>query len=129
MKIVLGVIALIMVGVPLSMEIIAMVVSLTTVVSLSTVCSISVNVHGDRGIVHPSWGIGGVVLGHALPLWMRVIPMWSLLLRSKGFKVSVSSKHVPKEYFRSYAGKGLLSVLLVCDGCRVAHYIFGDIPG
>jgi len=44
--------------VPSFVEVIAVVVPLTVVVSLSSGwCSISVNVHGDQGVVHPSWGI------------------------------------------------------------------------
>ncbi len=57
LKVVLRAIALVAVVVPLSSEVIATVVA--TVVSLSSGwCPVSVNVHGDRGIVHPSWHIG-----------------------------------------------------------------------
>jgi len=51
-------VALIAVVVPLSMVIVAVVVSLTAVVSLPVVGSVSVNVHGDWSVVHPSWGVG-----------------------------------------------------------------------
>ena len=51
---------LVAVRIPLSPEIVvAVIISLTVVVSLSTVrCPVPVNVHGDWGVVHPSWGIG-----------------------------------------------------------------------
>ena len=64
-------IALVAVVVPLSLEVVATIVSLTPIVSLTLIvsltpivslslswCSVSVDVHGDWGIVHPSWCIG-----------------------------------------------------------------------
>ncbi len=58
LKVVLGSIALIAVGVPLSMKVVALIVFLAVVVSLSTVwCSVLVDVHGDWSVVHPLLGI------------------------------------------------------------------------
>ncbi len=129
MEVGLGAVALIVVGVSLSSEVIAAVVSLTMVVPLSVVwCSVLVDFHRDWGVVHPLWGIGRVVLGHILSLRAWVVPLQLLLLRGEGTKVSVSSsKDIFKEYFQSYAGKGFLGVFLVCDRCWVVHYVFGYI--
>ena len=101
---------------------------ISTIVSLIW-CPISIDVHRDRGVIHPLWGIGQVVLGCALSLQVRVIPLWSLLLRSEGSKVSISSEDVSEEYFRSYTSKGFLGILLICDRCGVAHDIFGHVLG
>ncbi len=57
LEVVLGSVALILAGVSLSSEVIALVVSLAAVISLSAVHPILVDVHGDRGVVHPSQGI------------------------------------------------------------------------
>ena len=58
MEVILGAISLIAVVVPLFSEVVASVVPLASVVSLSlSWCSVSIDIHGDRGIVHPSWGI------------------------------------------------------------------------
>jgi len=58
LRVVLGSVPLIAVRVPLSMEVIALIVSLAMVIPLSVVwCSVLINVHGDRGVIHPSWSV------------------------------------------------------------------------
>jgi len=58
LEVVLGVISLITVVVSLSSEVVTSIVPLALVVSLSlSWCPVSVDIHRDRGIVHPSWGI------------------------------------------------------------------------
>src|SRR6266446_1202920 len=122
----LGSVPLIVVVIPLSSEVVTMVIPLAMVVS-SHWCSIAVNIHRDRGIIHPSQGIRRIVLRRVLALWAWVIPLWMLLLRSKGSKVSISSEYISKQHFRPYTGKGFFGILLVSDWCRVAHYIFSHI--
>ncbi len=138
LEVVLGSVALVLVRVPLSAKVIILVVSSTMVVPLSAVwCSIPVNVHGDQGVVHPSWGIWQIVLGRVSPVgWLWVIlslqawivPLWPLLLRSKSTEVFIpSSKDIFKEYFQSHTSKGFLGLFLVRDGCWVAHHILGYV--
>jgi len=123
-----GAIPLVVVGVSLATEVVATVVSLTVVVPLATVrCPVSIDVHGDQGVIHPPWGIGQVVLGHILSLWVRVVPLWTLLLRGKGSEVSISSEHISEEYLGSDTSQSFLGVFLVCNGHRIAHYVFGYI--
>ena len=124
LKVVLWAIPLVVTGVLPPLEVIAMVVS--SIVP-SGWCSVPVDIHRDRCVVHPSRGVGRVVLGRALSLRVRVIPLGSLLLRGEGPEVSISSKDVSEEYFRSDACEGFLSVFLVCDRCRVAHDVFSHI--
>ena len=58
LKVVLGAIALVAVVVPLSAEVVTMVVSLSAIVSLpSGRCSVLINVHGNWGVVHPSGSV------------------------------------------------------------------------
>ena len=77
-----------------SPEVVASVV-VASVVS-SGWCSVPVNVHGDRGVIHPSRGIGRVILGCILSLRASVVPWGTLLLRGKSSEGSVSSKHIPE---------------------------------
>ena len=84
-------IPLISVGVLSSPEVIASVVS--SIVP-SGWCPIPVDIHGNRGIVHPLRGVGRVVLGCILSLGMSVVPLGALLLWGKGSKVSVPSEYI-----------------------------------
>ncbi len=89
-------ISLIAVGVLLSAEVIASIIS--SIVS-SCWSPISVYVHGDRGVVHPSWSVRRIVLWGILSLRAAVVPLGALLLGSKGSKVSVPSEYVSEQYF------------------------------
>ncbi len=56
--VVLGTVPLIVVVVPLPSEVAALVVSLASIIPLSSSrCSVSIDIHGNRGVVHPAWGI------------------------------------------------------------------------
>ncbi len=85
-----------MVGILSSTKVVTSVV--TSVVPLSW-CSISIDVHRDRSVIHPSWGDRRVILGRDLSLRVRVVPLRSLLLRGEGSEVSVSFKDISEEYF------------------------------
>ncbi len=91
MEVVLWAIPLVSVRVLPSSEVIASVVS--SVVS-SGWCPISVDIHRNRGVIHPTRGVGRVVLRRILSLRASIVPLRSLLLRGKGSKVSVSSEHI-----------------------------------
>ena len=68
MEIVLGAISLVAVIVSLSSsEVVPTIVSLAMVVS-SCRSPIPIDIHRDQGIVHPSGGIGQIVLGCGLSL-------------------------------------------------------------
>jgi len=73
------------------MEVIASIISM--VVPLGR-CPVSIDVHWDRGVVHPSWGIRGVILRYALSLRTGVIPLWLLLLRDESSEVFIPSKYI-----------------------------------
>jgi len=92
LKVVLQTIPLVAVGVLSSTEVVASVIS-------SIVPSgwrpIPVDVHWDRGVIHPSGGVGGVVLGGVLSLGAGVVPLWVLLLWGECSKGSISSEYVP----------------------------------
>ncbi len=91
LEVVLGAVSLVSIRVSLSTEVIAPVVP--SVVP-SSWCPVPVNVHWDRGIIHPSGSIGRVILGCVLSLGVRVVPLWTWLLRGKCPKVFTSSEHV-----------------------------------
>ena len=91
MEVVLQAIPLVPVGVLSSPEVVASVVS--SVVS-SSWCPVPVDIHRDRGIVHPARGIGQVVLRRILSLGASAVPLRVLLLRDKGSEVPIPSKYV-----------------------------------
>ena len=92
LEIVLWAVSLISVGVLLSPEVVA---SIIPSVVPSSWCPVPVDVHWDRGIVHPLWCVGRVVLGRILPLGSGVVPLWMLLLGSECSKGSISSEYIP----------------------------------
>ena len=96
MEVVLRAIPLVPVGVLSSPEVVASVVS--SVVS-SSWCPVPVDIHRDRGIVHPARGVGRVVLRCVLSLGLSAIPLGVLLLRGKGSKVSIPSKYISEQNF------------------------------
>ena len=130
-------VALIAVVVPLSAIVITTIVVVAAIVSLASVvplssgrCSVSINVHRDRGVVHPSWSIWWIVLRGVLSLRALIVPLRALLLWCKGLEVSISfSKYVTKEYFWFYTSEGFLRIFLVCNGCGVAHDILCYVAG
>ncbi len=82
--VILVLISLVVVRIPLSMEVVAMIVSLTTIVPLSTGwCPVLVNIYRDWGVIHPSWGIWQIILRCVLSLWVQIVPLWLWLLWSK----------------------------------------------
>ena len=91
MKVTLQAIPLIPIGILSSPEVIASVVS--SVVP-SGWRSVSINIHGDWGVVHPLRGIGQIILGCVLSLRARVVPLGTLLLRGISSEGSISSKHI-----------------------------------
>ncbi len=96
LEVALWAVSLIAVGILSSTEVIASVVS--SVVS-SRWCPIPVYVHGDRGVVHPAWGIRRVILRGVLPLRAWIVPLRAWLLRGKSPEVSVSSEYVSEQHF------------------------------
>ena len=84
-------IPLISIGVLSSLKVVSSIVP--SVVS-SGWCSIPIDVHGDGGVVHPSRGVGRVILRHVLSLGTIVVPLRAWLLGSKGSKIPVSSEYV-----------------------------------
>ena len=93
MEVILWAIPLIPIGVLPTSEVVASVVS--SVVP-SGWCPVSIDVHGDRGVIHPSRGIGRVILGCILSLRASVIPLGTLLLRGKGSEGSIPSEYIPE---------------------------------
>ena len=91
MEVALWAIPLIAVGVLSSSEVIPSIVS--SVVP-SSWCSIPIDVHRNRGVIHPARGVRRVVLRRVLSLRTSIVPLGTLLLRSKCSEVSISSKYV-----------------------------------
>ncbi len=91
MKVVLRAIPLISVGVLLSSEVVAFVVP--SVVP-SGWRSVPIDIHRNGGVVHPARSIRRVVLRRVLSLGTDVVPLGTLLLRSKGSEVSVPSEYI-----------------------------------
>ncbi len=89
-------VSLIPVGVLPSTEVIASVVS--SVIPLGR-CPIPIDVHWNGGVVHPLRGIGRVILRCILSLGTGVVPLWALLLRGEGSKVSIPSKYISEQNF------------------------------
>ncbi len=84
-------IPLVSVGVLSSPEVVA---SIIASVIPSGWCSVPIDIHRNGGVVHPSWGIGRVVLRCVLSLGTSIVPLGVWLLRSEGSEVSVSSEYV-----------------------------------
>ena len=91
MKVALQAIPLIPIGVLSSPEVVAPVVS--SVVP-SGWCSVSINVHGDWGVIHPSRSVRRVILGHVLSLRASIIPLGTWLLQGESSEGSISSEYI-----------------------------------
>ena len=124
MEVVLQTVSLVSVRILPSAEVVSSIVS--PVVS-SGWCPVPIYVHWNWGVVHPTGGIGRIVLWCALSLRAVVVPLRTRLLGSEGSEVSVPSEYISEQYFRSNTGKGLLGVFLVGDRRRVAHDVFGYV--
>ena len=91
LEVILRTISLIAIGILSSMEVVASVVSS---VIPSRRCPVPIYIHGDRGVVHPAWGVRRVVLGGTLSLGARVVPLGAWLLRGKSSEVLISSEYI-----------------------------------
>ncbi len=108
-----------------SSEVIAPIVSSIVPLSWS---SVPIDIHGDQSVIHPSQGIGRVILGRVLSLRVRIIPLRMLLLRGKSPEVPISSEYISEQDFRSNTSEGLLGMFLVGDRCGISHDILCYVP-
>ncbi len=94
LEVVLWLVSLVAVRVLSSSEVIASIVSSIVPSSRGPV---PIDIHGDQSVIHPSWGVGRVILGRVLSLRTRIIPLRTLLLRGKSSEVPISSEYISEQ--------------------------------